>query len=107
MGRRGSSDSRSPPRRRGGGGRRRDSRSPSRRRRDDRSRSRGRGGRGGSVNLADWGTAGKIVEIKSAGFGFIRPHTGKVDDKDLHFHCSGLGRGTSFDDLQMGDEVTY
>merc|ERR1712194_189979 len=65
------------------------------------------GGGGGNVDTAAWGTAGKVVDIKSAGFGFIRPHTGKVDDKDLHFHVSAMARGCDFNDLQIDDEVTY
>merc|ERR1719316_1702172 len=90
MGRGRDSRSRSPPRR--------DSR---RDRRDSRSRSRGRGG-----DCAEWGTSGEVVELKNSGIGFIRPHTGKVDDKDLFFHSSGV-KGNKFDDLQIGDEVEY
>ncbi|CAE8651196.1 unnamed protein product, partial [Polarella glacialis] len=107
------SPSRTPPRRR--------ERSPPRRRRDDsRSRSRGRsgggrGGRGGGGrsggggggNLSEWGTAGVIVDLKGSGFGFIRPDSGKVDDKDLYFHCTAVGKKNPFDELRINDEVTY
>mmetsp|Transcript_69459 Transcript_69459/g.125238 ORF Transcript_69459/g.125238 Transcript_69459/m.125238 type:complete len:172 (-) Transcript_69459:41-556(-) len=117
--------SRSPPRKsrrdsrsrsrgrggRGGGGR-------SREKEASRSRSGGRGGRGGGGGgrggakevsgkpLPEWGTAGVIQELKSGGIGFIRPDSGKVDDKDLFFHKSAL-KNYSFDDLQIGEEVTY
>ncbi|CAE8598474.1 unnamed protein product, partial [Polarella glacialis] len=108
------SPSRTPPRRR--------ERSPPRRRRDDsRSRSRGRsgggrggrggggrsGGGGGGGNLSEWGTAGVIVDLKGSGFGFIRPDSGKVDDKDLYFHCTAVGKKNPFDELRINDEVTY
>merc|ERR1712124_244811 len=106
----------------------RDSRSPSRRcppahrsRKDSRSRSpprRGRdSGRGGSrrddnygddgsKSLKEWGDSGIIVQLKDQGIGFIRPHSGKVDDRDLFFHKSALVN-VQFDDLQTDDEVTY
>eukprot|EP00933_Yihiella_yeosuensis_P001439 TRINITY_DN10234_c0_g1_i1.p1 TRINITY_DN10234_c0_g1~~TRINITY_DN10234_c0_g1_i1.p1 ORF type:complete len:153 (-),score=27.98 TRINITY_DN10234_c0_g1_i1:340-798(-) len=108
--------------------RRSDSRSDSRRRRDSRSRSRGRGrdryddrrrgggndrrggggrGRGRDIDLAAYGTSGKVVDIKATGFGFIRPDAGQVNEKDLYFHSSAVNRKISFDDLQMNDEVTY
>mmetsp|Transcript_80014 Transcript_80014/g.203612 ORF Transcript_80014/g.203612 Transcript_80014/m.203612 type:complete len:173 (+) Transcript_80014:93-611(+) len=113
---------RSPPRR----SRRKDSRSRSRsggRRgsggRDggrDGARSSGRDvekkGGGGKDNdtggkvLPEWGTAGHIQELKNAGIGFVRPSTGKVEDKDLFFHKSALKNG-DFDELAIGDEVTY
>ncbi len=44
--------------------------------------------------LTEWGTSGVIQELKVAGIGFIRPDTGKVDDKDLFFHKSELKNGT-------------
>eukprot|EP00929_Paragymnodinium_shiwhaense_P042723 TRINITY_DN22067_c3_g1_i1.p2 TRINITY_DN22067_c3_g1~~TRINITY_DN22067_c3_g1_i1.p2 ORF type:complete len:164 (-),score=36.74 TRINITY_DN22067_c3_g1_i1:128-619(-) len=100
-------------------------------RRESRSRSRsrdrrggGRGDRGGGGGgrgdarpppravqktgkpLPEWGTAGVIQELKAGGIGFIRPKTGKVDDKDLFFHKSVLTNGI-FDNLQIGEEVTY
>ena len=28
-------------------------------------------------------TSGEVVGLKTSGIGFIRPHTGKVDDKDV------------------------
>eukprot|EP00747_Dinoflagellata_sp_TGD_P169348 gnl/TRDRNA2_/TRDRNA2_198125_c0_seq1.p1 gnl/TRDRNA2_/TRDRNA2_198125_c0~~gnl/TRDRNA2_/TRDRNA2_198125_c0_seq1.p1 ORF type:complete len:165 (+),score=8.64 gnl/TRDRNA2_/TRDRNA2_198125_c0_seq1:60-497(+) len=103
MGRRDDSRDRSPPRRK---------RSPSRRnnRRDSRSRSRSRGGKrggggGGSGDLSEWGTSGTIVDLKSNGFGFIRPHTGKVNDKDLFFHQAEAK--SAFHDMRIDDEVTY
>ncbi|CAE7220314.1 def6 [Symbiodinium microadriaticum] len=56
--------------------------------------------------LPEWGSIGIIQELKAAGIGFIRPHSGKVDDKDLFFHKSAL-KNSSFDALQIGDECTY
>eukprot|EP00440_Ansanella_granifera_P051830 gb/GFBE01056194.1/.p1 GENE.gb/GFBE01056194.1/~~gb/GFBE01056194.1/.p1 ORF type:complete len:145 (+),score=16.52 gb/GFBE01056194.1/:1-435(+) len=93
------------------------------RRRDSRSRSRDRGrggrsdrgGRGGDSKadskpagkvLPEWGTVGVVMELKTGGIGFIRPDSGKVDDKDLFFHKSAL-QNSSFDELTIGDEVTY
>eukprot|EP00913_Durusdinium_trenchii_P030377 g28454.t1 len=38
---------------------------------------------GRGENLSEWGTSGVIVDLKGSGFGFIRPDTGKVNDKDL------------------------
>merc|ERR1719408_292426 len=108
MGRRRSpSYSRSPSRKRG--------RSPSRRKsRRDNSRSRSRGGkRGGggggshSDELKQWGDSGIIVDLKPSGFGFIRPHTGKVNDKDLYFHCKSVDKSCTFDEFRVNDEVTY
>eukprot|EP00435_Cladocopium_sp_Y103_P047550 s311_g14.t1 len=96
---------RSPPRKS-----RKESRSRSRRGRDG-----GRDGRDGRGDKADeklgkplpeWGTIGIIQELKPAGIGFIRPHSGKVDDKDLFFHKSAL-KNSSFDALAIGDECTY
>ena len=43
--------------------------------------------------LPEWGSIGVIQELKPAGIGFIRPHSGKVDDKDLFFHKSALKNG--------------
>eukprot|EP00438_Fugacium_kawagutii_P034392 Skav207727 [mRNA] locus=scaffold362:169226:178178:- [translate_table: standard] len=83
------------------------------------SRSRSRRGRGGDRGdkgdkgdeklgkpLPEWGNIGIIQELKPAGIGFIRPHSGKVDDKDLFFHKSAL-KNSSFDTLAIGDECTY
>ncbi|CAJ1409047.1 unnamed protein product [Effrenium voratum] len=103
------SDSRSDSRPRGGGRGR--SRSPRRSKRDDsRSRGRGRGsrsaGRPGEA-LSEWGTSGVIVDLKGSGFGFIRPDTGKVNDKDLYFHCTAVNKACPFDELRVNDEVTY
>eukprot|EP00439_Symbiodinium_sp_Y106_P053462 s3241_g7.t1 len=91
-------------------------RSPPRKsRKESRSRSAPRkGGRGGEAKadeklgppLPEWGSIGIIQELKAAGIGFIRPHSGKVDDKDLFFHKSAL-KNSSFDALQIGDECTY
>merc|ERR1712232_667261 len=82
-------------------------------RRAERSRSHGRGGRGATKAeektgkpLPEWGSAGVIQELKASGIGFIRPHKGKVDDKDLFFHTSAV-KNCRFDDLSIGDEVTY
>mmetsp|Transcript_111502 Transcript_111502/g.193256 ORF Transcript_111502/g.193256 Transcript_111502/m.193256 type:complete len:164 (-) Transcript_111502:61-552(-) len=100
--RRGRSPSRSPPRR--------SRRPPS----DSRSRSRGRGGRGGGRggggggdDLSEWGDKGVIVDLKGSGFGFIRPDTGKVNDKDLYFHCTAVNKSNPFDELRVNDEVSY
>merc|ERR1719491_1265894 len=70
------------------------------------SRSRSRGG-GGGEDLKAWGTEGTIVGLQQSGFGFIRPSTGKVDDKDLHFHCTACSRDSPFDQLQRDDKVSY
>merc|ERR1712216_668741 len=107
-------DSRSPSRRR-----RKDSRSPSRRRdrgrrKDSRSRSpprrrprsRGRAPAKGDTDLKAWGNKGTIVDLKS-GFGFIRPHAGQVDGRDLYFHATGCAKGTSYNELHVNDEVFY
>eukprot|EP00439_Symbiodinium_sp_Y106_P039985 s4385_g4.t2 len=106
------SDSRSDSRPRRGSGRGR-SRSAKRGRRDD-SRDRGRrggrsrsdGGRPGEA-LSEWGTSGVIVDLKGSGFGFIRPDTGKVNDKDLYFHCTAVNKSVPFDELRVNDEVNY
>eukprot|EP00438_Fugacium_kawagutii_P023937 Skav200977 [mRNA] locus=scaffold1596:38894:43843:- [translate_table: standard] len=104
------SDSRSDSRPRRGAGRGR-SRTPPRRSRRDDSRDRGRrsrsGGRGDTMNLAEWGTSGVIVDLKGSGFGFIRPDTGKVNDKDLYFHCTAVNKACPFDELRVNDEVSY
>ncbi|CAJ1409048.1 unnamed protein product [Effrenium voratum] len=100
------SDSRSDSRPRGGGRGR--SRSPRRSKRDDsRSRGRGRGSRSAGEALSEWGTSGVIVDLKGSGFGFIRPDTGKVNDKDLYFHCTAVNKACPFDELRVNDEVTY
>ena len=45
---------------------------------------------------------GTIKRVTDRGFGFI-----KTDgDKDLFFHNSSV-QGVSFDDLQVGQKVTY
>merc|ERR1711976_568604 len=61
---------------------------------------------GGQDLAKQWGDKGIIVGL-NRGFGFIRPDTGKVDDRDLFFLASGLNRDNAFDDLQLDDEVTY
>eukprot|EP00441_Pelagodinium_beii_P020683 CAMPEP_0197656030 /NCGR_PEP_ID=MMETSP1338-20131121/39898_1 /TAXON_ID=43686 ORGANISM="Pelagodinium beii, Strain RCC1491" /NCGR_SAMPLE_ID=MMETSP1338 /ASSEMBLY_ACC=CAM_ASM_000754 /LENGTH=151 /DNA_ID=CAMNT_0043231821 /DNA_START=44 /DNA_END=499 /DNA_ORIENTATION=+ len=99
------SESRSPPRRRDRSRSNRKSR-----RKDSRSKSRGgRGGRGGGGggSLSEWGTEGVVVDLKGSGFGFIRPDSGKVNDKDLYFHCTAVSKGSAFDELRVNDEVTY
>merc|ERR1711957_1032665 len=96
-----SSRSRSPPRRRGRSPSQSPPRKGSRRQASD-SRSKSRGGRGGSgggggggdSDLAQWGTGGVIVDLKPSGFGFIRPNSGKVNDKDLYFHCTAVNKNT-------------
>ena len=40
-----------------------------------------------------------LQELKPAGIGFIRPHSGKVDDKDLFFHKSALKNSSLVDGL--------
>merc|ERR1719362_374636 len=42
-----------------------------------------------------------------SGFGFIRPDIGKVNDKDLYFHCTACSRDTTFDQLHLDDKVSY
>mmetsp|Transcript_23356 Transcript_23356/g.40003 ORF Transcript_23356/g.40003 Transcript_23356/m.40003 type:complete len:199 (-) Transcript_23356:26-622(-) len=94
--------------------RRSPSREPSARRggrdRRSRSRSRGRGGRGrqgGRDDNFDYGNSGIIIQIKSSGFGFIKPDTSKDDDHNLYFHASGVGGGNSFDSFHQRDKVMY
>mmetsp|Transcript_63607 Transcript_63607/g.110850 ORF Transcript_63607/g.110850 Transcript_63607/m.110850 type:complete len:163 (-) Transcript_63607:47-535(-) len=86
------SDSRSRSRGRGGGGR---------------GGRGGRGGGGGGSDLSEWGKQGVIVDLKASGFGFIRPDTGKVNDKDLYFHCTSVNKDCPFDELRINDEVSY
>mmetsp|Transcript_53554 Transcript_53554/g.83379 ORF Transcript_53554/g.83379 Transcript_53554/m.83379 type:complete len:155 (+) Transcript_53554:50-514(+) len=78
---------------------------------ESRSRSRGgkraSGGGGGDSELRQWDTAGVVIDLKPSGFGFIRPNSGKVNDKDLYFHCTAVNRNTPFDELRVQDEVTY
>merc|ERR1712187_325610 len=107
-----------PPRKSRRDSRRRDSRSRSRRgrSRSRRGRSDGapKGGKKGKKEedlsgakvLSEWGTSGVIQDLKPGGVGFIRPDTGKVDDRDLFFHTSALMNG-KFDYLEIGEEVTY
>mmetsp|Transcript_74109 Transcript_74109/g.128546 ORF Transcript_74109/g.128546 Transcript_74109/m.128546 type:complete len:138 (+) Transcript_74109:56-469(+) len=85
------------------------SRSPPRRSRRGDSRDRGRGGRGGGggPRKEDWGNEGTIKQLKSSGFGFIRPSSGQVDGSDLYFHAKECSKDSPFDDLQVEDLVTY
>eukprot|EP00747_Dinoflagellata_sp_TGD_P114811 gnl/TRDRNA2_/TRDRNA2_172007_c0_seq5.p1 gnl/TRDRNA2_/TRDRNA2_172007_c0~~gnl/TRDRNA2_/TRDRNA2_172007_c0_seq5.p1 ORF type:complete len:144 (+),score=10.54 gnl/TRDRNA2_/TRDRNA2_172007_c0_seq5:90-521(+) len=101
---RNSSRSRSPPR----GSRRNDSRDRGR----GRDRSRSRGNNRGGPRAEDWGNEGTIMQLKSSGFGFIRPNGGQVDDGngragDLYFHAKECSRDTPFDEMQVDDTVTY
>merc|ERR1740121_1352790 len=64
------------------------------------------GGGGDGDSLPEWGTSGEIMDVKASGIGFIRPDTGKVDDRDLFFHSSGV-KGQLFDELRVGDHVSY
>ncbi len=48
-------------------------------------------------------TKGVIVRKNDKGFGFIKPED---DDKDLFFHANDV-EGTTFDELNEGDEVTF
>merc|ERR1712205_70142 len=89
---RNSSRSRSPPRK--------SKRGDSRDRKRDRSRS-------GGGNGQDWGTEGTIKQIKSSGFGFIRPTTGQVDGSDIYFHAKECHKDSPFDEMHVDDEVTY
>eukprot|EP00747_Dinoflagellata_sp_TGD_P142500 gnl/TRDRNA2_/TRDRNA2_176250_c1_seq24.p1 gnl/TRDRNA2_/TRDRNA2_176250_c1~~gnl/TRDRNA2_/TRDRNA2_176250_c1_seq24.p1 ORF type:complete len:156 (+),score=11.95 gnl/TRDRNA2_/TRDRNA2_176250_c1_seq24:58-525(+) len=117
------SSSRSDSRRRSKRKSRKDSRSRSRSRttsrRRDRGRSGDRGGRGGKgkgrgkeenvenlKKLPEWGSQGVIQSLKPGGIGFIRPESGKVEDKDLFFHKSALLNG-EFDFLTIGEPCTY
>ena len=77
-----------------------DSRSPVKKsKRRSKSRSRSRQPKKAEEKLGpalpEWGSIGVIQELKPAGIGFIRPHSGKVDDKDLFFHKSALKNGAS------------
>ncbi len=45
---------------------------------------------------------GKIKTLTQRGFGFIE----REDEKDLFFHSNDLV-GVEFDDLEVGDEVTF
>lgn len=47
------------------------------------------------------------MDLKGSGFGFIRPDTGKVNDKDLYFHCTAVNKNCPFDELRVNDEVSY
>merc|ERR1712187_580973 len=67
---------------------------------------RGGGGGGGNVDLEAWGNRGTIKDMKS-GFGFIRPHGGQVEGRDLYFHATGCAKGVSYNELHVNDEVTY
>lgn len=46
---------------------------------------------------------GKIKTLTDRGFGFIAQ---EGDDKDLFFHSNEL-QNVEFDDLSVGDEVTF
>ncbi|MDD5099019.1 MAG: cold shock domain-containing protein [Candidatus Colwellbacteria bacterium] len=46
---------------------------------------------------------GVIKTLNDKGFGFI---TVEGDDKDLFFHGNDL-KGVNFDDLKVGDKVTF
>ncbi len=46
---------------------------------------------------------GKIKTLTEKGFGFITPDGG---DKDVFFHSSALS-GCEYNDLQVGDAVTF
>ena len=46
---------------------------------------------------------GTIKTLKERGFGFIAP---EGEDKDLFFHSKEL-RGVTFDELKVGDAVTF
>jgi len=48
--------------------------------------------------------AGKIVNLQPNGYGFIRPEGA---DKDVFFHTSALPRKGMFEDLSVGDQVTF
>ncbi len=48
-------------------------------------------------------TQGKIVRKNEKGFGFIK--SGSLE-KDLFFHANDV-KGTSFDDLQEWEEVSF
>ncbi len=48
-------------------------------------------------------TKGTIVRKNDKGFGFIKPEEG---ENDVFFHANDVS-GTSFDELNEGDEVTF
>jgi CspA family cold shock protein len=47
--------------------------------------------------------SGTVKKINENGFGFITPGEGK----DIFFHASGMAERGTFDNLQVGDRVTY
>lgn len=48
---------------------------------------------------------GTIKTLKTEkGFGFIKPNDGSTD---VFFHATGLSKDLSFDDLVVGDAVSY
>jgi cold shock CspA family protein len=47
-----------------------------------------------------------IVQLKAAGFGFIKPEHGRDEDPDLYFHASACKK-ISFDRLRLRDKVVY
>lgn len=50
---------------------------------------------------------GTIKTIRDdRGFGFITPDSGRGSSDDLFFHASAV-EGTTFDELQVGQHVSY
>lgn len=47
---------------------------------------------------------GSIKTLTEKGFGFITPEGG---DKDVFFHMSSLSDGMDFNDLKVGDTVSF
>merc|ERR1740121_366451 len=79
-----------------------------------RSRSRSRSGSGKKDDVKEdkgsdlskvWGTSGQVIDLKTTGYGFIRPDTGKVDDRDMFFSATDCA--TRFNEFHIGDEVAY
>jgi len=48
--------------------------------------------------------SGTIVKTNEKGFGFIKPTGG---GKDMFFHVTGLLQRTDFEQLSLGERVTY
>lgn len=48
--------------------------------------------------------SGTIAKLNEKGFGFIKQQT---DGKDVFFHATGLVDRSGFDELQIGDPVTF
>lgn len=51
---------------------------------------------------------GTIVNINAdRGFGFIKPDGAQKKTKDVFFHATGMKDRDTFNEVQVGDTVTY